>query len=177
MNIAPSFHLDARDVVTGQVGSGVASAVFYLSQVCLLCDMSLSAPPPFSLSPRDMDALQQGRLCDESRIREHVNERNRQLRAGVLLRIGDAAGYIEHMSREEGVCAGVCAFSVANHRREWRQFRRRYFDGVASASKDVVDSSGKAEPATRNIANPVVDGGVDDMSKLRILSRAALDFL
>lgn len=182
LKIAPSFHLEARDIITaGSLDSAdSADAVrFYLSQVCLLCNAAVSSPTCSLPEGVDAAALRDSECFSGGQVGRNIDERDMQISAGVLVRIEVAERFLRVMASKNE------PFVTHSMKEDMQDVRRECSRQAATASTSSIvpvlashsNDHSLSRPRNDGASSTSTSGGCGDMDKLRILSRAAFDFL
>lgn len=167
--------MDARDIISDSSDIGSVDIIrFYLDQVCLLCVNEPMDVSPL-LSPETIATIGDSHFR-HTVIEANTEMRDKQLEAGVLMRIDRVTKFLHILEDESPRERNVVLL-------------REIYEAIKSESVEVGDACESSQstpspaPHTKNRSRMPDDTstrsgtGFDEMDRLRILSRAALDFL
>jgi hypothetical protein len=195
--IAPSFHLNARDVVLGVDGQNEGpqqsqeerhdadirnTARFFVRQILLNCQASEAAAADINAvlsSHLTANAANEGEVFDLSTdLSDHSEERDRQLGSGVLMRLDRVQQILRAIRRLDE------SLSSSQETTDCDQYVRRIrllADDVPSEDMnrfkhEDVKGGVKVKPAVSSHISSHSDV-VSELDKLRIISQVAYNFL
>jgi hypothetical protein len=144
---------------------------FYLDQVCLLCngDHLYSSADISLLDTMEIESLRESHFSEDI-IRSNQGLRDAQIAAGVLMRVDCIANFLQQVGMESSIQISVDRLRDILH-------AVRLTSGSRSEDKPLEATATSAARRTDRGRHDGPSTAIDDMDRLRILSRAALDFL